>query len=230
MFGIEFRNGNNNLIIQEGELPLQYWGKKIITTTNNTDSHELFNLPATFPCSIYVLVTSGASNSRLFLVDIAGKWKVQATANATATYEIYVFTSPMLMPKADYGIELYGTQEEVIFNGQRPPLSIDKIAECFVDPAPNNNIYSPLSQELYKVAVSPVLVWRKALPTGQFSFLMRDYYITCFFSNGVWKHGIAERDMAIVATALSYGTAIRMQYGLLNAAYYDQFSSLSNYA
>lgn len=229
MNGIEFKNGNNSLILMEGELPLQYWGKITLTTNNNTVHHSIFNLPDSVVCRIYTVINSGLRTNILRLFTDNGRWKVVAKTNDVTTFDIYVFTEPKIMPKSTFGIELYGDAGQTIFNGSRPLLSLYKVANCFIDPALTNNNYSGVVTETNKVAASPMLVWAKSLPTGSFSFALMHYHITCINVGGAWEHGITHDQVSIISSAVSYGAAINMGYGVIDGTYYDQFSNLPNY-
>lgn len=134
------------------------------------------------------------------------------------------------MPKATYGLALYSALDESIyFSSHRPILSVEKITECYVDPRGSNNDYSASVTEAFRVAVTPLLVWRKSLPEGMGGFLLMDYFIACTSIGGVHTHGIIHSNVTRIPSFHSYGTAHRMNYSVIRTAYYDQFSNLANY-
>lgn len=230
MYGIEFKNKNNSLIIAGDERPLQYWGKKVITFTSNQTKVPLFNLPSTVRCSFYTVVTSGGGSNYHYLEAVNGKWNLCTRKNITHTVEVYVFTDPKLMPKPDYGLEVYDAIGVPIFRGNRPLLSVFKIDECYTDPSGNSNAYSPLITESSKIAINPFLVWRKSLPEGIGVFQLFDFYTTCYKDGVTYKHGIYMDIVTHIKAHVSYGTALKMNYPVIDATYYDQFSNLSDFS
>lgn len=227
-YGFDIKNKKGDLLVEPGETPLQYWGRKRISFKNNRSS--LFDIPDTYACAIYTVVVSGSQAAYVEMQKSGGKWTAKHFKfYGDAVMDVYVFTDSTALPKEGWGVELYD-QGRLVFNGTRPILNIKGIANGWVNRSVVDDKHSGVKTESGKVAISPAFLWRKAFQVTASYAIMCDYTLTAYYNGSSTKHGVRRVDVTRVKRAFSYGAASNRNYALIDADYYDKFSSLGNYS
>lgn len=229
--GLLVKNNNGSDLFQEGEIPLQYWGKKTYYMSNN-GLYALFNLPSSHRISVYGIVTSGASTTSFQLEASGGKWYAKHfSAYGDGTLELYVFVPSTLLPREDWGLEVYNSSSDLIFNGTRPMLQVESIHNAWVSKASFNvdSHSSPINSSK-KLAIPFDVMWVKSYQYGSQGFILYHYFITSAASGSGSNHGVRKAGLTIIGGGVNYGAVYDRNYGAIDANYYSTFTSLANYS
>ena len=229
-YGLFIKNVNGSEIFQEGEIPLQYWGKKTYYVSGN-GTYSLFNLPDSASVSIYTLTVSGADSTLVLAEKKEGKWVAQHYAYyGSGEIEIYVFVNSTTLPKADWGMELYDSTGTLVFTGTRPMLQTHSIHNASVPlTSVNPNEHSGLVTSSDRLAVNPSAMWvRSYLVTVGQAFLYH-YVVGAKVSGSGSKHGVREVQVGIIPSYQNYGAVASQNYPAIDTGYYNKFHNLPSY-
>lgn len=221
-YGIELKNTHGTTILREGETPLQYYGKISHAGTLN----RILNIPSYVPCAFFhrggIPIDIEIKNGYYNLIGNSG-------VGFTNTY---VFMSSKYIPKGSgYGIEVYGGNSELMFQGHRPLMSPSDISTITPNYGmmPNNYITKYTQTHIFNftpaIPAQSKYIMRLGAQAGAMAPVMRLTIGTNGKSIGCWW-----KEMGRFQWPIAYGSLLAQNVPVIDSSYYDQFSSYGNFS
>lgn len=218
--GLSITNSIGVQLFTEGATPVQYYGR---VTLGAGEHNRIFNIPTSIPCQFF------HSGGGAYTEQENGYYKLITRATCTT----YVFMAAKFLPKGPpMGIHVYNNDRELSFTGHRPLLSpkemirIDMMSGA--NPPTTGRGGMRVQQTLsYKPAIPGSLRarWLDGIPPSR----PGPYWIISLAANGNqigtwwyihrWFH---VNDF--------YGSKAADIVPVIDASFYDQFTSLGNYS